>query len=423
MKTGANKKALGVIVITLFFLFLPAAAETYVMGEQRTPVTMPAEGASYVGAAECRFCHVGIHNNWTISGHKYMLMTPDEALEIRPDLPMPEGYAEEDILYVIGGWGWKARYMNEQGYIITETGENLSVNGSNQYNIETGEWVDYHPGEVLEYDCQSCHTTGASYDSATEGKPGINGSWEFPGIQCEACHGAGSVHVAEKGVKGVAITVDRDASLCGQCHQRGDREDRIPASGGFIRHQEQYQEFLASGKMSKLDCVVCHDPHSPVHAGATNPVEGAGIKRDCSDCHVRAAEIYNQSAMGTAGVECVDCHMPKVVRTAVNVSQYEADVRTHLFKINTDADAEFTYTDPEDGNEYANPHITLEYACLQCHGNRDKAWAAEVTPLVINHSIEEEIEIPGTPAAEGVHGPGVFISLVVLIIVYLFRRK
>ncbi|MDW7733423.1 MAG: multiheme c-type cytochrome [Methanolobus sp.] len=423
MKTARYNKVMLALIIALFFLSLAGAAKTYVIGEEKTPVTIPAEGATYVGADECQVCHQEIYANWSTTGHKYKLMMPDEALEIRPDLPMPEGYEKDDILYVIGGWGWKARYMDDQGYIITTTGEDRNINGSNQYNIETGEWVDYHAGELLEYDCQKCHTTGASYDEKTEGLPGINGSWEFRGIQCEVCHGPGSEHVAQKGIRGVAINVNESASFCGQCHRRGDEDDRIPASGGFVMHHEQYQDFLASGKMAALDCVVCHDPHSPVHAGATNQIEGKGIITECSDCHVQAAAIYEDSVMGAAGVECVDCHMPKTVKSAVNESPYEADVRSHLFRINISANAEFTYIDPEEGNEYANPYITLEYACLSCHEDEDKAWAAETTPLVINHDIEEEIEIPPAQPSEEIPGFSVFAAVVVLMLVSVLKRK
>jgi hypothetical protein len=423
MKTARHNKVIFALLITLFFLSLAGAAKTFVIGEQRTPVTIPADGATYVGADECQVCHQGIYANWSTTGHKYKLMTPDEALGIRPDLPMPEGYEKDDILYVIGGWGWKARYIDNQGYIITVTGEERNINGSNQYNIETGEWVDYHSGEVLEYDCQRCHTTGASYDSGTEGIPGIDGSWEFRGIQCEACHGPGSEHVAQKGVRGAAIVVDTNASLCGHCHRRGDDDDKIPASGGFVQHHEQYQDFLASGKMAALDCVVCHDPHNPVHTGATNQIEGKGIVTGCSDCHIEATAIYEDSLMGIVGVDCIDCHMPRTVKSAVNTSEYVADVRSHLFRINTSIDAEFTYLDPEDGKEYANPYITLEYACLSCHNDKNKAWAAATTPLVVDHNIEEDIKIPTAPSSEETPGFGVFAAVTALMLAHMFKKK
>jgi len=414
------------IIATIFIAYiifsLSADAETYIIGEQEAQVAIPVEGAMYIGAEECEVCHQEIYANWETSGHKYILMTPEEASTIRPELPIPPGYEQDDILYVIGGWGWKSRYMDEQGYVITKTGSNLEINGSNQYNIETEEWGDYHAGELLEYDCQKCHTTGASYDEKTEGLPGVNGSWEFRGVQCEACHGPGSEHVAEKGIRGVAINMNESAALCGQCHTRGDEIDKIPANGTFIQNHEQYQELLASGNMSTLNCVVCHDPHKPAHEGATNQIEEFGITTHCDDCHIEAAKIYENSSMGAAGVECVDCHMPKSVKSAVNTSPYMADVSTHLFRINTSTDSEFIYVNKENGNEYANPYITLEYACLTCHGDKDKSWAVRTTSIIINHNIKEDIT-PAVPTTEEAPGFRIFIAFLMLITGWMFIRR
>ena len=118
-----NKKILLAVVMALIVLSTSAYAKTYVIGDQKTPVEMPSEEATYVGADVCKECHVEKYDNWITSGHPYKLMTPEKALEIRPEIPMPEGYTEDDILYVIGGWGWKARFMDTDGYIITKTGE------------------------------------------------------------------------------------------------------------------------------------------------------------------------------------------------------------------------------------------------------------------------------------------------------------
>jgi len=55
---------------------------------------------------------------------------------------------------VIGGFWWKARYINNEGKIYT--GPNR------QYNIATDAFVAYHdtiPG-TKDYTCGGCHTTG-----------------------------------------------------------------------------------------------------------------------------------------------------------------------------------------------------------------------------------------------------------------------
>ncbi|NIM46275.1 MAG: hypothetical protein GTO54_11760, partial [Nitrososphaeria archaeon] len=119
--------------------------------------------------------------------------------------------------------------MGKDGFIITETD---GKPGKNQYNLQTGTWSDYHPGEAKKYDCGRCHTTGYSEEGSQGGLEGIVGTWKLRGIQCEACHGPGSEHVTQGG-EVTLIKVEESSELCGQCHVRGSK-DKIPAKGGFI---------------------------------------------------------------------------------------------------------------------------------------------------------------------------------------------
>ncbi|MBW6517945.1 MAG: NapC/NirT family cytochrome c [ANME-2 cluster archaeon] len=414
-----------VFLVLVISLLVPSAAvaEGYVIGDQKMPVERSEgqEDATYVGAEECKVCHSDKYNDWVTTGHNYKLSTPDEILAVRPDLPMPEGYSKEDILYVIGGWGWKARFIGTDGYIITKTGENRDIDGKNQYNIATGEWVDYNAGKEKKYDCTKCHNTGSSYESDQDNLPGMVGSWEFRGIQCEACHGPGSEHVARRGGKGVAIVVNREASMCGQCHRRGADDDKIPAKGKFVQHHEQYLDFLSSGKMSALNCVDCHDPHQPVHVGATNTEAGKGIISTCEECHQTEEAGYNGTVMQLEGVECIDCHMPRAALSAAPASEYVGDVRSHLFRINISADAEYIYTDPADNMQYANPALTVEYVCLPCHEEMDKAWAAEHAPEAM--TLMPEAKTPMEDATKPSPGFGILVTSTVLVAIYLLKRR
>jgi len=337
-------------------------------------------------------------------------------------LPLPEGYEWSDIQYVIGGWGWKSRYLNKSGYFITWTGKNRDVPGKNQYNTASGKWLDYHPGETKPYDCGGCHTTGYSSEGHQDGLEGLIGTWAYPGVQCERCHGPGSEHIAKGGGKGVAISVNRSADFCGECHSRGKDTSKIPAKNGFVRHHEQYQDFLSSGKMAQQRCVDCHDPHKPVHPGKTNTRgEGYGIKKGCESCHPDTATAYQGSVMEKADVKCIDCHMPKAAVSAEKASEYVGDVRSHLFRINHDPKAEFTYK-AEDGKEYASGYLTLDFACLSCHEGKDKAWAAQyaVDSHVLGKVKETSPPVvketqPPTPVPEkGVCGPTALLALALL---------
>lgn len=215
--------------------------------------------------------------------------------------------------------------------------------------------------------------------------PGIVGSWVFPGITCERCHGPGGGTDEQAGPHqgtGTPKDVLEDPLLCGQCHIRTSRTnvlaiqgysylDEVPqdllnvmtdidAKGGLIRHHEQFEEWYNSPhKDAGVTCQTCHYAHS------TSP------KVECGDCHTAQADMYEDSLMARVGVECVDCHMAKTGKSAEgNPAIYLGDVRSHLFRITTDPDATLTYKDPETGKEYGNTAIPLGWACATpgCHG-------------------------------------------------------
>lgn len=184
-----NIKILLLVVVLL--VAQQAYAKDYVIGEHKAKVIKPDPASTYVGSEKCNTCHSEIYDNWKNSGHSYKLNTPDEVQKFNsPAVPPPEGYTYDDIYLVIGGWGWKARFIDNNGYIVTKTGANRDINGSNQFNLATKTWVDYHPGEIKKYTCGNCHTTGYSEEGHQDNKLGIIGSWEEKSIGCEACHGA-----------------------------------------------------------------------------------------------------------------------------------------------------------------------------------------------------------------------------------------
>jgi hypothetical protein len=314
-------------------------------------------GKGYAGSDICGVCHNEQYNEFRASGHPYKLRTAAQAKG--DSLPLPAGCTWDDIAYVIGGYKWKSRYIGKDGYILTSNcyGEE----GKNQYNLMTGVWKDYHPGEVKPYNCGRCHTTGYFEEGHQDGLPGIVGTWVMPGIQCEACHGPALLHISRGGDK-TAIKVDRSAELCGKCHVRGD-PTKIPAKGGFVRHHEQYNELLASPHKA-MGCVACHDPHRKAEFS---------IKTECKACHTAQDAEFTGSEMQKVGVTCIDCHMPMASKSAEILGPNKGDVRTHLFRINTDPEASM-FTD--DG-KYAKDFVELRFACLGCHIDKDVTWAAQ----------------------------------------------
>ncbi len=329
------------------------------------------EGAQYVGKEACKECHADVYDQFIKSGHGWKLT---KVVDGKPPVypftevkELPEGVTWNDVTYVIGGYNWKARFVGKDGYIIT--GAEGDTDYLNQYNFanpvvgnEAG-WAKYHPGEKRPYNCGTCHTTGYSPEGHQDDLPGMVGTWAEPGITCERCHGPGSLHAENP--RGVRVVVDRDAELCGECHVRGASE-AVNASGGFIRHHEQYEELFQS-KHVALDCIICHDPHIGVIQ--LRKAEQPTTRTQCENCHFQQAKYQNSKVHKAMKVACIDCHMPRVTKSAVgDIEKFTGDLRTHLMAIDFDQIGQFS----EDG-KVALSQLGLDFSCRSCHSEAGKA--------------------------------------------------
>ena len=66
---------------------------------------------------------------------------------------------------------------------------------------------------------------------------------------------------------------------------------------------------------------------------------------------------------------CIDCHMPLLVKSAVGhdavgTGPATGDIKTHIFRIDLSAEAQFAETE---SGTFAYPWITAEFACQTCH--------------------------------------------------------
>jgi hypothetical protein len=267
---------------------------------------------TYVGGEACAECHQETFDVFTQSGHPYKLSKVVDGQP--PEYPFtevpspPEGYTWDDVSYVIGGYNWKARFVDQDGYIIT--GDDDATTQYNFYNpeLDMGDnWVAYHAGEVEKpYNCGTCHTTGYSPEGNQDGLPGLIGTWSEGGVWCEECHGPGSAHVDYP--RSFSMEIERDGAACGDCHFRGAIEE-VDASGGFIKHHEQYEELFQS-KHITVDCVVCHDPHEGVIQ--LRKADAQTTRTQCENCHSDEARNFKIEFHTT---ECIECHMPRVAGT------------------------------------------------------------------------------------------------------------
>ncbi|MCA9916568.1 MAG: NapC/NirT family cytochrome c [Anaerolineales bacterium] len=348
-------------------------------GDQGVPGPSGLDGLSYspptfVGSEACAECHEEIYDVFMLSGHPHQVtaVTNGEA----PQYPFsevsdpPPGYTWDDISYVIGGYNWKARFLDQNGNLIT--GEQAQYNLNNDELDLGDDWVAYHADEEnLSYDCGTCHTTGYSPIGNQDGLAGIVGSWAIAGVQCEECHGAGSQH-AESPIT-VRLTINRDGESCNECHTEGITLMDFVSENGFISHQDSYDDLYQSKHMM-IDCVVCHDPHTGVVQ--LREADLATVQANCEDCHFAQAQ-YESGHEGVR-VDCIDCHMPQMLQNAVgDPVQYTADVRTHVMAINPTQLDQFN----EDGT-LATTRISLNFSCRGCHNPDGRAPEASDEQLL-----------------------------------------
>ena len=142
-------------------------------------------GAGGIALAVIVAVLIGLSEIMRASGHPHKLnpvvdgQRPTDPLLTMPDSP-PNGLGWNDIAFVLGGFGWKVRF------ITGEEGEYQVVTGTAvQWNIPTEEWVAYHDGEDVAYNygCFVCHTTGPDE---------ISDTFREPGVRCEVRLRAGA---------------------------------------------------------------------------------------------------------------------------------------------------------------------------------------------------------------------------------------
>ncbi len=353
------------------------------------------EPPTFVGSEACSECHSEVNDVFVQSGHAHQLTKVDGGQP--PEYPFtsvpnpPDGYTWDDVSYVIGGYNWKAQFINQEGYVITgDAGATTQYNLANEELGFDDEWVAYHAGEEDKpYDCAGCHTTGYSPLGHQDDLPGIIGTFSEGGVQCEECHGAGSLHANNPLT--IDMRVDRDAEACSSCHVHGSEED-IVASEGFILHHDDYQD-LFPGKHAALDCIVCHDPHAGVVQLQNDEMQTTRI--GCADCHYE--QTQPSKVERHLRVECINCHMPKLIKNAVGVpEQFTGDVRTHQVTINPQQISQFS----EDGSVVL-PQLSLDFSCRGCHNPNGFASEKSDEELIENatnyhaplsNEVEEVIE-------------------------------
>jgi predicted CXXCH cytochrome family protein len=304
---------------------------------------------------------------------------------------IPQGYSLKNISYIIGGYFWKAIFLNSQGYIITDApSASGDTSYANQYNFGQTSlglipgWVSYHSGEAdLSFNCGSCHTTGYTNGGNQDNLPGIVGTWAQAGVRCERCHGPGSLHANNP--QGIHMLVEQNSGLCRECHEYVPTA-ALEVKNGFIQHSDHFGD-LSQSKHQVLDCLTCHDPHSGV---VQLQQEGQQTtKLLCQDCHWQEAQFQSNPTHVSLKLGCTDCHMPHLIQSgSANPRAYTGDLPTHVVAIDPRNVSQFN----EDGS-LASGQISLEYACRHCHGS-SKSDAELLAAASGYHDIQATSQVP-----------------------------
>jgi hypothetical protein len=376
--------------------------------------------ARFLGSAACRACHPDTDDLQRLHGHAHMLKPvlgappsyPPQAARAGVPTP-PPGFDWSQVSYVIGGYLRKANFVNQDGYVLTSgtTGMDTQWNLPLALTGEPAHFVPYQPGDAslqpYNYSCFVCHTTGPQPPSAAnprfqDNRPGMAGTWVEAGVQCEACHGPGSNHVPNPEARD--IYVNTSAAFCGECHSRpfGSGGQVIQAANGYIQNYQQYGELLASGGHSGFECVTCHDPHVSV-----NYDRGRALRQTCTGCHEGFNMALHEGITFVSGdyverVSCQSCHMPPATLSASFAEpggSRIADMRTHIFRINTE-NVNYTGMFTPDLRQVrkdadGRAAVTVDFVCLRCHHGTGSAFALTVTSA--SEVARVMHQVPGRP--------------------------
>lgn len=360
--------------------------------------------AHYVGSQACEKCHESIYQRWKKTPMANVVRDPrSDPHAFLPDITTNTiaPFKADSVAFVYGSI-WKQRYF-------TRVGNNLFPLPV-QWDVGNRKWLPYHvpvkgadwwasfyPADNMHrptgQTCDGCHSVG--YDIHSH-KPA---EWN---VGCERCHGPGSLHITHPTRGNVINPAHLDSmaenDVCIQCHSQG-RPRKVPIEGQYydwpvgyqvgLRLQDSWDlEKCTLGQTSfyyfpdctahknrmqgndfvqsvmyrhQITCASCHDVH-----GTNNYAQLIKPANEiCLDCHgpmspngphTATIEDHTHHKAGSAGSQCVSCHMPAIEGEGVP----GAMVHAHTFR----------FVSPEMTDKYGIPN-----PCTSCHRDKTTSWA------------------------------------------------
>jgi predicted CXXCH cytochrome family protein len=373
--------------------------------QEQSQQTEAAKSAHYVGSAACQKCHAQIYEHWKRTPMANVVRDPREHPDaIIPDLAtnnVSKKFTREEVAFVYGSV-WKQRYFTKIGddYFPQPAQWDVTNHVWKPYFVAKGTdwWEPFYPPDNMKRPtgptCDGCHSV--DYNIQTKQVAEWN-------VGCERCHGPGSEHVAHATRGNVLNPARMDYihanDTCIQCHSQGrpltnpigekyydwpvgyrvglnlhdywQLEEHTLGAPSFLhfpdgtahKNRMQGNDFVQSVMYRRgVTCFDCHDVHgTDNYAQLRKPAD-----KICLDCHTPGSrngprtttiEEHTHHKTGSAGSQCVACHMPKFEVTIPGVF-----VRAHTFEFIT----------PEMTDKYKIPN-----PCTSCHTDKTTAWARE----------------------------------------------
>jgi predicted CXXCH cytochrome family protein len=366
--------------------------------------TTVATTAHYTGSQSCQKCHTAIYDRWKKTPMANVVRDPRE----HPDAIIPDLNTNDvakftiDQVALVYGSIWKQRYFAKIGDDYYPLPVQWDVGNKKwlKYHVaDTGAdwWTAYYPSDNMQRPtgptCDGCHSV--DYDIHTRKVAEWN-------VGCERCHGPGSEHVAHPTNANILNPSRLDAvasnDTCIQCHSQGQPKTKLIegkaydwpvgyhvgerlsdywnleentlgqtdflhfADGTAHKNRMQGNDFVQSVMYERgVTCASCHDVHGTGNlAQLRKPAD-----QICLDCHAANSangphtanlEEHTHHKEGSAGSQCIACHMPKIQTQGVP----GAFVSSHTFRFIT----------PAMTDKYKIPN-----ACTSCHKDQTTEWA------------------------------------------------
>lgn len=392
-----GKKSAGIFAILIVCIVVTTQFCSSPVTDAESPYLNHHDSVHYVGIETCTKCHLDKAQTFIHTG---MGQSFDTVSRLKSSAQFESHHVLYDSVlnfYYHPFWRGNDLYLREfrlqNGDTVYKREESINyIIGSGQHTnshlIRKGDYIvqapftwyaqdaklDFPPGfengnnsrfsRIIDQECMSCHNAQPVM------KPGSTNAFASvgKGIDCERCHGPGSIHVAYRSEGNVPegnidytivnpsnLAWERQIDVCQRCHLQGNNilkpgktfgdfkpgmvlsdyfEIYLPKYEGdqslfnMANHSDRFQHskcFVTTQKNGgNFTCISCHNPHVSVKT-----TDKKVFNNQCITCHSGAKTICKESKQIRAEKkdDCVSCHMP------VSGTEDIPHVRVHEHKI------------------------------------------------------------------------------------------